>query len=259
MPYAERDIAIYYTERGPRDTAQAVLFCHGAGGNAASWWRQIGAFADRYRCVAFDHRGFARSRCAGRQFSVAEFGADALAVLDAAGIEQAHFVCQSMGGWTGVQVALRHPERVRSLVLSDTLGGIAQRSGIDSVRGMGERAAAAGAVSPALAADYHRRDPAAAFLYQELSAMNADLDQGELFRQLFAAEHLVDPSAAAALDLPILVVGGGNDLIWAPVVLRELAATLRGAEFVEIDAGHSPYFENAPAFNAALERFLEGS
>ena len=49
-----------------------------------------------------------------------------------------------------------------------------------------------------------------------------------------------------------------GDIIWPPDVLRELATYIRGARVVEIDSGHSPYFENPQAFNAALREFLSG-
>lgn len=257
MPYASTsDVDIYYAERGPAG-AQPLLFCHGAGGNGTSWWQQMGAFADTYRCIAMDHRGFGRSRCAPEQFGVEAFAADALAVLDAAGIEAAHVVCQSMGGWTGVRLALEQPSRVASLVLSDTIGGLALASGIESARGMKERADQAGAVTPALAADYPRRDPAGAFLYLELSAFNSDLEDLGLFRHLFAEASLLPVSRAVELALPVLVVAGEDDLIWPPAVLEELAGHFPDGRFVRVPAGHSPYFESPAAFNAALAGFLE--
>lgn len=259
MPFARRDIDIYFTDYFTGEGAGdgTVLFCHGAGGNAASWWQQIPAFARRFRCLAFDHRGFARSPCAVEAFSVTAFAADALAVLDAAGVERVHLVCQSMGGWTGVQLALGHRDRVASLTLCDTIGGLALPSGVASIRSMAARAAAAGALTPALAADYHLRDPAGAFLYLQLSAFNTAFEQLDLFRRLFAVDALVPVERMAELTLPMLVIAGTHDLIWPPDVLRELASHLPDARFVEVDAGHSAYFENAAPFNAALATFLD--
>jgi 3-oxoadipate enol-lactonase len=257
MPYARCDIDIYYTDQG--DGTEALFFCHGAGGNSTSWWQQMGEFALRYRCLAHDHRGFGRSRCSPEQFSVTAFADDGLAVMDAAGVERAHFVCQSMGGWTGMRMALDHRDRVASLVLSDTIASLALKSGIDSTRSMASRAADAGAVSPALAADYHLRNPAGAFLYLELSAFNSDPQSLDLFRRLFAPDVMIDLARAAELEVPILVVAGSQDLIWPPQVLRELCGYLPGAQFVEIDAGHSPYFENPDAFNRAVGEFLDST
>jgi 3-oxoadipate enol-lactonase len=156
-----------------------------------------------------------------------------------------------------MRLALDHPERVASLVLSDTIASLTLRSGIDSTRTMASRAAEAGAVSPALAADYHLRDPAGAFLYLELGAFNSDPESLNLFSRLFAPEAMIDLARAAELAVPVLVVAGAKDLIWPPEVLRELAGHLPGAGFVEIDAGHSPYFENPDAFNRAVTSFLD--
>ena len=55
-------------------------------------------------------------------------------MLDHLDVESAFFVCQSMGGWTGVQAALDFPDRVKKLVLAGTIGGIALASGIESFR-----------------------------------------------------------------------------------------------------------------------------
>lgn len=247
-------VDIYFIDVGAG--SEALFFCHGAGGNSASWWQQMPVFASDYRCLAHDHRGFGRSRCALQQFNVTAFADDACAVLDAAGVDRAHFICQSMGGWTGVQMALLHPDRVRTLVLADTIGGIALPSGLAATRTMADRATAAGALTPALAADYPAINPTGAFLYQQLSAFNDNLDQGELFRRMFAADALVPLDQASRLMLPVLVIAGCKDLIWSPAVLRELAEHLPDAAVIEIDAGHSAYFEQPEAFNQALWNFL---
>jgi 3-oxoadipate enol-lactonase len=254
MPYASGSVKIWYTVEG--NGPEAIFFCHGAGGNAASWWQQVPAFARHYRCIAHDHRGFGRTRCPTASLLIREFADDARAVMDAAGIDRAHFVCQSMGGWTGVQMALRYPDRVRTLVLADTIGGIALPSGLAATRDMAARAAAAKALTPALAAGYPVRDPAGAYLYQQLSAFNTELDQTELFRRLFANDAQIPLDEVARLRVPVLVIAGTSDLIWSPQILRELAAHLPDARVVEIDAGHSAYFEAPVAFNAALRTFL---
>jgi 3-oxoadipate enol-lactonase len=254
MPYAKGDVDLYYVDQGRGE--EVVFFCHGAGGNSTSWWQQIPEFAGRYRCLAHDHRSFGRSRCPMERFTVTAFADDARAVMDAAGVERAHFVCQSMGGWTGVQMALRYPERISTLVLADTIGGIALASGLAATRTMNERAAAAGALHPALAADYPQRNPLGAHLYLELSAFNTDLVTAELFRHLFQPEALVSLEQARSLRLPVLIIAGRNDLIWGPDVLHELAGHLPDARVVEVNSGHSAYFEAPDPFNQALGQFL---
>jgi|GEM_PF-1026970 len=70
-------------QRGPW-----ILFAHGTAGNALTWWQQIPIFAERCRCVVFEHRGWARSRVEGDP-DPACFADDMLAVLDAVGAELA--------------------------------------------------------------------------------------------------------------------------------------------------------------------------
>lgn len=257
MAFVNRDVDIYYIQAGDPG-AEAVFFCHGAGGNSTSWWQQVPEFAAEYRCLAHDHRGFGRSRCTGEQFVVGEFAADVLAIMDAESVDRAHFVCQSMGGWTGVQMALQHPDRIRSLVLSDTIGGIALPSGVESIVTMNERAKRLGAISPALAPDYPTENPAGAFLYTELSAFNTAFDDLELFKKMFADEGLVPLERTRELNLPVLIFAGSDDIIWPPEILHELSDHIAGARVVDIDSGHSPYFENPQAFNRALREFLAG-
>ncbi|MFU8817511.1 MAG: alpha/beta fold hydrolase [Pseudomonadales bacterium] len=143
-----------------------------------------------------------------------------------------------------------------TLVLADTIGGIALPSGLEATRGMNQRAAAAGALHPALAADYPHLDPRGAFLYLQLSEFNTDLVTSELFRHLFLPDVLVPLEQAGSLNLPVLIVAGRKDLIWSPEILHELAGHLPDARVVEVDAGHSAYFEAADVFNQALGEFL---
>ena len=216
---SDPDVEIYFIDEGAG--GEAILFCHGAGGNATSWWQQIPEFSGQYRTLAMDHRGYGRSPCAAQDFDVSQFGNDALAVLDGCGLEAAHFVCQSMGGWTGVQVALAHPERILSLTLSDTIGGIAIPSGIQSAMTVTERTVAG--KSPALAPSFYETEPKMTFLYDSISAFN-QLPLQAVVAGLFAENVLIDPERAATLTLPILVISSSEDLFWPPYVFDDLTA-----------------------------------
>ncbi|MCJ7672721.1 MAG: alpha/beta hydrolase [Acidimicrobiia bacterium] len=78
------------------------------------------AFGRRFRCLAVDNRGAGGSVGAPHPFSLEQMADDAVAVLDAEGIEQAHVMGASMGGAIAQIIAVRHPERVQSLVLACT-------------------------------------------------------------------------------------------------------------------------------------------
>ena len=113
--------AIYYEVHGE---GPAVVFAHGRGGNATSWWQQVASFSRQFSVIVFDHRTFGRSRGGGEAFDQAQLAADIIAILDMEGIEQAALVGQSMGGWSCLGAALNHPGRVRALVMSSTPGGL---------------------------------------------------------------------------------------------------------------------------------------
>jgi len=255
MPYAQSgETSIYYDTYGDPDRP-ALVFAHGAGGNAASWWQQVPVFSADHHVVVFDHRGFGRSICPPEHQSAVHFEADVVAVMDAAQVDTAVIVCQSMGGWTGVRVALDHPERVRKLVLSDTIGGIALQSGIDSIRTLSERVADTRLSNAAVAPGFHEKQPALGFLYAQISDFNR-LPQEAVGGSLFDPETMVPMEQARTLSLPILVFAGTHDVLWPPYVLRELADALPTAECFQIDSGHSPYFENPEVFNRVLRDFL---
>ena len=125
---------IYYEVSGE---GPAILFAHGAGGNAAIWFQQVAHFSEHYKCIAFDHRCFARTPADPASISVPQFRDDALAILDALDIEQAHLVGQSMGGFTCLRLALDCPERVLSLTMSCTPGGLPNPEPSPAMRDLG--------------------------------------------------------------------------------------------------------------------------
>ena len=97
-----------------------VLMIQGLGADSSGWAFQRLVFATRHRVVALDNRGAGRSAKPAGPYALTQMADDALAVLDAAGIERAHVVGASMGGAIAQILAVRHPERVASLVLACT-------------------------------------------------------------------------------------------------------------------------------------------
>lgn len=96
-----------------------VLLIMGHLYSAAMWFPLLPALTVKHRAIWFDNRGVGESDTT-RRASIADFAADALAVLDAAGVEKAHVYGVSMGGGIAAEFAIRYPERVRSLVLGCT-------------------------------------------------------------------------------------------------------------------------------------------
>ncbi len=249
-------VSIYYEVHG---SGSAVVFAHGMGGNAMSWWQQVPHFARRYRVISFDHRGFARSPCPAPEFLPGRFADDLLAILDREGIGRAALVCQSMGGWTGMSLARSAPQRVSALVLCSTPGGV-DTPGIREARGRiaAGLAREGGAVrgNLALAPDYPEREPEKALLYDQINALNPGVPPDALTR-LGGPESLIQPEELAGWTTPTLVLACQHDQLFPPQAIREVAASIPGAELHDFaGVGHSSYFEDPKAFNALVGAFL---
>ncbi|MGH3882151.1 MAG: alpha/beta fold hydrolase [Pseudonocardiaceae bacterium] len=101
----------------------AVLLIHGLGYTHDMWYRTVPALSAHYRVIRFDNRGVGRSDVPPGAYRVSDMAQDAAAVLDAAGVAAAHVVGVSLGGAIAQELTLRHPSRVRGLVLVATLCG----------------------------------------------------------------------------------------------------------------------------------------
>jgi 3-oxoadipate enol-lactonase len=246
------DVKIYYESHGDPE-APCVIFAHGAGGNAASWWQQVPVFAQQYRVITFDHRAFARSACSADQFSVLQFENDALAIMDQEGIDKAALVCQSMGGWTGVRLSAFHPERVSCLVLANTPGAIPSEELLAQLHNLPTGADAPPVSSLAISAQFRKRDPQRACLYQ---AINDFTTTAPPISNIMHPEVFLNEAQLAAFSVPTLIISSDFDTLF-PRALLEASAQKIGAETAHVkDSGHSSYFEQPEAFNAIVAEYL---
>lgn len=253
MPFVTAgDAHLHYQSIGPASGAPTLVFAHGAGGNAASWWQQVPAFCERYRVLSFDHRGFGRSTCS--EFSSKHFDGDLLAILDDAGVDRAVIVCQSMGGWTGVRMAANHPERVAGLVLANTPGAVFSDALVTALRNVRPLTTLDGLHHPAISDLFVARDPAGAYLYNQIAALNTPRD--DVGRGLMAREGFLTPAQLEAFATPTLVIASALDDLFPPALLHATAAMLRARVVDVADAGHSTYFERPDAFNHIVAAFL---
>ncbi|MBV8889859.1 MAG: pyrimidine utilization protein D [Alphaproteobacteria bacterium] len=111
------DCSLYYERHG---VGFPVLFVAGLGGFGSFWQDQVAAFAKKFEVVTHDHRGIGQSDQSRINYTVDRMAADVVALMDALGIDRAHVVGHSTGGAIAQILAIEHPKRLASIVLSAT-------------------------------------------------------------------------------------------------------------------------------------------
>jgi 3-oxoadipate enol-lactonase len=251
------DCRIAYEVTG---TGPALVFAHGLGGTLMSWWQQVAHFAPRRTCVAFSHRGFFPSTAPAGGPDPAAYAGDLAALVDHLGLGEVSIVCQSMGGWTGVEYALLRPGRVTALVLAATVGSLdptlapgAVPAGHDGATGA---ALLARNINPATGARMAEEQPALCHLYDHIYGLTQGFDR-EAVRARLRAMRTRKPVDLAAARCPVLFIPCEEDVV-LPYSGEAMATAIPGARAVMLRrAGHSGHFERAAEFNAIVERFLD--
>ena len=267
------DIDLYYEEHG---TGDPLLLVMGLGTDSSAWMFQVPAFQAHYRVIAFDNRGVGRSTKPAGPYTISQMADDAAALLHAVGITRTHVLGISMGGMIAQELALRHPQRVRSLVLGCTFAApddttlAFQRA---SAEQLGGRVAADGSVE----IDVSNLNPMTFFQMLMPMVFNQGFIEKELptLMQLFSGalaygfsmDALLSQVAAVtrhntldrlgSITVPTLVITGDADRLVPPQHSDVLATRIPGARLVKIPGGsHAFNFETPDLFNREVLEFL---
>lgn len=253
----------YYETHGPKPSEAArtpILFAHGAGGNAMSWWQQVPAFADAYPVITFDHRAFGRSPDVVEGPGRMAFGPDIRALLEHLGIPRVHFVAHSMGGRSAFGLLAREPGRFASLVFSGTNAGCVD----DRYRALKAQFEADGTLAGtllrrALKDGFAQEDPAMAYLYARVRGLNPKRE-ADFLAPTGRMVNYRGSTASRLADsgLPILWIVGDRDRVIPPDLIRISHDLTPGSRFHLVeDAGHSTYFERPGEWNQVVRSFLD--
>ncbi len=260
MPFFTTDGAeIHYEVVG---AGEPILFLHGLGSSTLDWEPQVSALAGRYRTIAIDSRGSGESRDrrkANGPFSVAEFAADALAVLDHLGATPAHVVGLSLGGVVAFQMAVTRPQALRSMTIVNSAPAFEVR-GVRAVATIWLRRVISRLFGPkgmarTLAPKLFPAPGHEALRRQFIARMARNRRGAYIATQLAVLGWSV-ADRLATIQVPTLVIGAEYDY---PFLADKQAWVRRmpRAEYVEVPGAHHALPIEAPApFNAALGAFL---
>ena len=264
MPFvhATDGTRIHYEVTG-KSGATPVLMIQGLGASKNAWNLQRIAMATRFRIISFDNRGAGRSDKPTEPFTLEQMADDALAVLDAAGIETAHVVGASMGGVISQIVAVKYPHRVRSLTLVGTAcrnhpwrqellqswAKTAEEKGMIEVG----KEAAQWVMSPR---SFRRLVPAFTWMGPLAALRPRHSFVSQIDAILNTREDLVDQ--LSTITAPTMVIVGNQDILTPRGDSEEIAERIPNAELVVISgAAHGLMMEHSSTFNRILIEFLQ--
>ena len=264
MPFvsATDGTRIHYEVTG-RVGRTPVLMIQGLGASKNAWNLQRIAMATRFRIISFDNRGAGRSDKPTEPFTLEQMADDAIAVLDAAGIETAHVVGASMGGVISQIVAVKYPHRVRSLTLVCTAcrnhpwrqellqswAKTAEEKGMIEVG----KEAAQWVMSPR---SFRRLVPAFTWMGPLAALRPRHSFVSQIHAILDTREDLVDQ--LSTITAPTMVIVGNQDILTPRGDSEEIAERIPNSELVVISgAAHGLMMEHSSTFNKILIEFLQ--
>lgn len=245
---------------GP-DGAPWIVLSNSLGADLSMWDPQMPLLSAQYRVLRYDTRGHGASDAPAGPYDFADLVADMVAVMDAHGVAQADVLGLSLGGMTGLGLALAHPGRLNRLVCADARADApeAYRQNfalrMEKVWEGGMAAVVDGTVESWFTAEWR--------------AANPDLAEGvrQMILRTNAAGYLACCAALQGLDYfkdlgaiaaPVLYLGGDRDMGASPDTMRAMAAaTPKGRYHMIEGAAHVANINQPAGFDAALAAFLE--
>ena len=231
---------------------ELVLFLHGIRGNRRNWAAQIEFFSRRFKAAAWDARGYGDSDDYEGPLQFEYFTGDVMRVAEHFKAQKLHLVGLSMGGRIARNVALRAPERVRSLVLISSNPGFDAMSPESVKRFVTERRTR---TPQTLAKLLGSRASRAA--YDELLDSVARIHDASYQKTLEASVAQDRAAPIEQIRVPTLVIAGEEDTVYPPELAVEMARRIPGAELLMLErTGHLANLEQPEQFNQAVLDFL---
>jgi 3-oxoadipate enol-lactonase len=249
-------VRLFHRFDGP-EGAPVLVLSNSLGCSLEMWDPQMPAFAERFRVLRYDTRGHGRSPVPKGPYSIADLGKDLVALLDANGIERAHFCGLSMGGMTGMWLGCNAPERFEKLILSNTSAQLGSKDvwnqRIATVEKEGMTGVAEGVIERWFTPEFRARDPQGV---DRVRRMLLETPPAGYAACCAAIRDQDQREAVSAIRLPTLLVAGTRDPATPPEHSHAIAGKIPGARVVGLEAAHLSNIEARDRFTATVLEFL---
>ena len=248
-------VRIWYTDTG--GSGVPVVLLHANTGSSRVWDYQTPAFTARgYRVIAYDRRGFGRSIIDPGGLQPGTGADDLLGLVNHLGVDRFHLVGTAGGAFVALDFALSFPQRLRSLVIANSIGAVQDEDYLELGRRL-RPAPQFNALPPEireLGPSYRAANPEGTRRWVELERISRPEGPPAPAQ---AMRNRVTFAALEQISTPTLLLTGGADLFAPPPLLKLFSARIKRSESVVVpEAGHSSYWEQPEVFNRAVLRFL---
>lgn len=255
------NLIVSYNDLGP-DDAPVIIFIHGFPFNKSSWDMQMDALKEDYRVIAYDVRGHGNSDAGLGDFFIELFVKDLLSLMNKLNINKASLCGLSMGGYIALSAMEKYPERIESMILSDTqcvADSVEAKEKriktIEKIKEIGLEKFAEESIKNLFAPDSFstKKDEAEA-----VKEMIMNTSKQTLFSTLRAlAERNDTCHRLHEIKVPVLVMVGKEDKITPIAAARFMHEKIKDSRLKLIShAGHVSNMENPDSFNFQLIKFM---
>jgi pimeloyl-ACP methyl ester carboxylesterase len=254
-------VDLFYADKGQ---GEPLVFLNGLSGDHLYWMGQLRAFGKHFRCLALDNRDVGQSQGLAASYTTADMAADVAGLMERLQLPPAHVVGLSLGGMIAQELALAAPQRVKSLVLVDTLARTddwfyATLGAFELIRRqVADTGAFFEAILPWWVSWRFLEQPERVTWLRWLLRQNPYRQPLDGFlRQLEATRRHDALARAARISCPALIVVGADDAVCPPRYSEQLRGVLPQARLVVVPGvGHALPFEDPGRFTALLAEFL---
>jgi pimeloyl-ACP methyl ester carboxylesterase len=237
-----------------------MVFVAGLGDDRSSWAAQVAEFARDHRVVIFDNRGIGQSSTPPGPYKIEQMADDAHDLARALKLDPVTAVGSSMGGAICQQWALRHPDDIERLVITNSWAerDVFTTALFDHWMAMAERGQAQHIVESLLlfcfCPDYLTRKPETVKTFLETPAPRLD---GFLAAAAACRGHQT-LDRAHEIRHPALVIAGEFDILTRPELSKRLAQRMKQARYASLPTGHMVFWEMPDEFNRLVREFVKG-